>query len=99
MRDSITKTEIAKIVAKKHNIRLQDSYAFLNTIIETMHDAIVSQRDVEFRKFGNLRHKHRPQKLARNVKENTPLIVPAFNDIVFIIAPELKKKINKKTKF
>ncbi len=93
-RTTKTKRHLAIALAEKNNLDLILAVALTDSFFETMKEFFLQDCDISIRKFANMRHVVRKEKIGQNIAKGTALHVPAKNTIKFMIADELEKKLN-----
>jgi len=66
----------------------------VETIFETMKEAIIKGDKIEIRGFGNFKLKHRRPRMARNPKTGVKIDVPAKKALHFKAGKALKEAMN-----
>lgn len=79
----MTKAELARSIAKKHNLTQKEAVSVVDAVLETITDALGQGEKVELRGFGSFAVKNRPARTARNPKTGErvsvpPKVTPAF---------------------
>jgi DNA-binding protein HU-beta len=69
------KSEIISEIAKKTGIGRSDVQLTVETLFQTIKNAMATRDQVHFRGFGSFLNKKRARKVARNIARNTALIV------------------------
>ena len=72
----MTKAEILKDISKKTGIESAIVLASVESFMETVKDSLADNENVYLRGFGSFILKKRAQKTARNISQNTTLIIP-----------------------
>ncbi len=75
----MTKAEIAQDISKATGIEKADVVAVIERFMEVVKDSLANGENVYLRGFGSFIIKQRAEKTARNISQNTALIVPAHN--------------------
>lgn len=89
----MTKLEVVKTVAKATGVDRETVSSVIDTYVETIKKSLIAGEAVNFRKFGTFYLKHRAEKTARNIKQNTTMIIPAHNIAAFKPAKEFAEAI------
>ena len=77
------KSAVISEVAKRTGISKSDVQRTIEVLIQVIKEAIVEQRAVHFRGFGSFLTKRRARKVARNIAQNTALIIGAHYVPIF----------------
>ena len=75
----MTKADIVSEIAKSTGIDKASVLETLEKFMETVKDSLANGENVYMRGFGSFIVKKRSQKTARNISQNTTLIVPEHN--------------------
>ena len=75
-------------------MRMRDAAAVVDTIIESMIDAVASGNRIEIRGFGTFQPRPRATKVGYNPVTGQPMHLPANTTILFKPSRELTKKMN-----
>lgn len=75
----MTKAEVVAAIAEKTGIEKVTVLATVETMMEVIKESMVEGNNVYLRGFGSFIIKRRAEKTARNITENTSIIVPAHN--------------------
>jgi DNA-binding protein HU-beta len=78
------KSEVISEIARKTGIGRSDVQLTVEVLLKTIKNAMAAREKVHFRGFGSFVNKKRARKIARNISQNTALIieehyVPSFN--------------------
>ena len=91
----MTKSELVRHVAERlPYMTLQDAQIIVDTIFESMTDALVQRESIEIRGFGSLKVRNREAHEGRNPKTGESVHVPAKKLPLFRIGKELHERIN-----
>ena len=91
----MTKTELVTHVAERlPYMTLQDAQIIVDTIFESMADALVQGEGIEIRGFGSLKVKDRRAREGRNPRTGESVHIPAKKFPLFRIGKELHERIN-----
>ena len=92
----MTKSElITKISERLPYLTRKDAEIIINTIFDTMVDALVEDDRIEIRGFGSLKVKQRGNRDGRNPKTGESVQIPPKRMPFFKIGKELYQRINK----
>jgi integration host factor beta subunit len=91
----MTKTELVTLVAQRlPYMTLKDAEIIVDTIFDSMTDALAQGEGIEIRGFGSLKVKDRGEREGRNPKTGESLRIPAKKSPFFRIGKELHERIN-----
>ena len=93
----MTKSELVRHVAERlRHLTQRDAEIIVDTIFESMGDALIKGEHIEIRGFGSLRVKDRDARQGRNPKTGESVQIPAKKLPLFRIGRELNERINQK---
>lgn len=69
------KSEIITEISKKTGISRPDVRLTVETLFQSIINAMIQSEKVHFRNFGSFSNKKRAKKVARNISQNTALII------------------------
>jgi len=72
----MTKQEIVGQISKNTGIDKTTALAVVESLMEQIKDALANDQNVYLRGFGSFILKTRAQKTARNITQNTTMIIP-----------------------
>ncbi|MBO8465258.1 MAG: HU family DNA-binding protein [Bacteroidetes bacterium] len=72
----MTKAEIVSKVAKATGVEKATVNAVVQSFMENVKDSLAKEKPVYLRGFGSFIIKHRAQKTARNILEETTMVIP-----------------------
>jgi len=91
----MTKSELVTHVAQRlPYVTVKDAEIIVDTIFESMVDALAQGEGVEIRGFGSLKVKDRDEREGRNPKTGESVRIPAKKSPFFRIGKELYERIN-----
>ena len=90
----MTKAEVVKEIAKRTGIKRETVDECVDCFIRVIKDALADGQNIYFRGFGSFIVKRRAEKKARDMGNNTSIIVPAHNIPAFKPCKELKKLVH-----
>ena len=90
----MTKVELAKAVAMSSDLTLRQVEVLVQTVLDSIVEALRSGEKVELRGFGSFRLKERNGRLGRNPKTGESVQVPAKRIARFRVGKELRELIN-----
>ena len=85
---------IRTIQVQFKRMRTKDAAAVLDTVADTMIDAIAEGNRIEIRGFGTFQPRPRATKVGYNPVTGQPMHLPANTTILFKPSRELTKKMN-----
>ncbi len=92
---SLTKSELIDIIAEKlPALSKKDVSLAINTVFDTMTEALSRDDRIEIRGFGSFTVKHRHGRDGRNPKTGAPVKVPGKRIPFFTVGKELRDRIN-----
>ena len=93
----MTKTElIKKITERSDDITKKQTEIVVETLFESIKDALASGERVEIRRFGNFTLRKRNARKARNPKTGVVVDVPPKKVPFFKVGKELKEMVDRK---
>ena len=75
----MTKADIVNEISKNTGIEKVTVQRTVEAFMESVTEALSSNKNVYLRGFGSFIVKERAQKTARNISKNTTIIIPAHN--------------------
>lgn len=95
MSDStVTRAQLVEQVVRSTNLPLNESTAIVETIFESIVEALQRGDSIQIRGFGSFATRQRPARTGRNPKTGTEVKVPAKRIPFFKPSKELKTHIN-----
>lgn len=91
----MTKAEIVNTIVLETGINKKDVMAIVESLMEEIKNSLKKEEPVYLRGFGSFILKHRAEKTARNISQNTTIIIPAHNIPAFKPAKEFVKEVSK----
>lgn len=91
----MTKAEIVNTIVLETDINKKDVMAIVESLMEEIKNALEKEEPVYLRGFGSFIMKRRAEKTARNINQNTTIIIPAHNIPAFKPAKEFVKEVSK----
>ncbi len=88
------KTDLIDAIAHKTGISKVEITAVLDAEIEAIMSSLAEGDNVYLRGFGSFVIQERKEKLARNIRNNTTMLVPAHCFPKFKPSPEFTNKLN-----
>ncbi len=90
----MNKSELIEALAAKTNLPVRDVNAIVNTILETMADALARGENIEIRGFGSFAVKEYGAYYGRNPKTGERIKVPPKKLPFFKVGKELRERVN-----
>ena len=75
----MTKAEIVNEISLKTGVDRKEVLQIVEGFMESVKTSLVNGENVYLRGFGSFILKHRAEKVARNITNNTTMIVPAHD--------------------
>ncbi len=72
----MTKSDIISVIARETGIDKETVQRVVETLMGTVKESLMKDKNVYLRGFGSFIVKKRAQKTARNISTNTSIIVP-----------------------
>jgi DNA-binding protein HU-beta len=92
------KSEVISEIVKRTGISRSDVQLTVEVLLKTIKNAMAAREKVHFRGFGSFVNKKRARKIARNISQNTALIVEEHYVPSFIPSKEFVDKIKSSVK-
>lgn len=90
----MTKAELVERVAEKMNLAKKDTEAIVNTVFNSIIDALSKEDKVELRGFGSFRLRKRNSREGRNPRTGDSVSVPAKKIPFFKPGKELREMVD-----
>lgn len=91
----MTKSElIARMAAQNPQLYMRDIEAIVDTVIDTMADALIRGDRIELRGFGAFSVKEREARAGRNPRTGEQVDVPAKRSVAFKAGKQLRDRLN-----
>jgi integration host factor subunit beta len=90
----MTKAELVEEVSRNSDLSKKDSEVIVQTVLDSIVEALKGGEKVELRGFGSFRLRERAARLGRNPKTGEKVQVPAKKVPYFKPGKELKELIN-----
>lgn len=91
----MTKSELIEKVVQEHGVlNLKVSEMLVNTVFDSIEDALRNGDKVEIRGFGSFTIRERAGREARNPKSGEVVNIPAKKTPFFKTGKELKERVN-----
>ena len=91
----MTKADIVKEISSKTGIEKNIVLATVESFMETVKESLANEENVYLRGFGSFILKKRATKTARNISQNTTIIIPEHNIPAFKPAKTFSLSIKK----
>ena len=85
---------IRSIQVQFKHMREADAMAMLDTVVDTVQNAIADGKRIEIRNFGTFQQRTRATKTGYNPSTGESVLLPANKTILFKPSRELTKKMN-----
>ena len=92
--EEMTKSELIEEVARVSDLTKKHSEVIVNTVFQSIIEAMQKDDKIELRGFGSFRIRHRRSRQGRNPKTGDRVAVPAKKIPYFKPGKELKELIN-----
>lgn len=90
----MTKKEIAAKVAHKTGITNKQALAIIDELLDNIKTGLVDGERIEIRGFGVLKIRYTKEKIARDLKTNTEIIIKPTRRVKFIPGKKMKDAVN-----
>ena len=90
----MNKSELIETLAQEINMPLREASSVINTILESMIDALAAGDHIEIRGFGSFMIKEYGSYFGRNPKTGEKIKVPPKKLPFFKVGKELKERVN-----
>ncbi len=90
----MTKADLVEKLAEKINLTKKQTEVIVNTVFQSITDALNQGNKVELRGFGSFRVRHRNSREGRNPKSGQKVTVPAKKVPFFKAGKELREMID-----
>jgi len=91
----VTKSQLIETIAARGALTRKKAEQLVNTIFDSMEDALVRGDRIEIRGFGSFKTKHYPAYTGRNPKTGAPIPVDAKVLPVFKVGRQLRERVLK----
>lgn len=88
----MTKLEISRALAEHTRMPLADATRSTDAFFDILKDAFANGRNIFVRGFGTFKVIERKQKVARDIRKGTQVIIPARKAVKFIPSNQLTVK-------
>ncbi|MEE8219829.1 MAG: integration host factor subunit beta [bacterium] len=90
----MTKAELVEKVAERIDLTKKQTEVIVNTVFQSITEALASGDKVELRGFGSFRVRHRDSREGRNPKTGATVFIPAKKVPFFKAGKELREMID-----
>lgn len=90
----MTKADLVNLIAEKGNITRVKAEAVVNTVFDSLIDALVQDHRVEIRGFGSFVNRSYESRMGRNPRTGEPIQVKDKKSPFFKVGKELKLALN-----
>lgn len=90
----MSKAVLSSLISEKHGFTKAKSDEIVNTVLDGIKNALISQGSISFVGFGSFHVKHRAARTGRNPSNGDKVDIPAHKVIKFTSGEPLKKAIN-----
>ncbi|MDA2917433.1 MAG: integration host factor subunit beta [bacterium] len=90
----MTKAELVEKVAERIDLTKKHTEVIVNTVFQSITEALASGDKVELRGFGSFRVRHRDSREGRNPKTGATVFIPAKKVPFFKAGKELREMID-----
>jgi integration host factor subunit beta len=88
------KSELIKYVSEKVGVTHEVAELAVNTIFDSMTEALVREESIEIRGFGSFKIRHYKERKGRNPKTGQIIDVSTKKRPFFKVGKELKERVN-----
>ncbi len=90
----MTKAELVEKVAERIDLTKKQTEVIVNTVFQSITEALANGDKVEMRGFGSFRVRHRHSREGRNPKTGATVFIPAKKVPFFKAGKELREMID-----
>ena len=90
----MTKAELVEKVAERIDLTKKQTEVIVNTVFQSITEALANGDKVELRGFGSFRVRHRHSREGRNPKTGATVLIPAKKVPFFKAGKELREIID-----
>lgn len=90
----MTKAELVEKVAERIDLTKKQTEVIVNTVFQSITEALANGDKVELRGFGSFRVRHRDSREGRNPKTGATVFIPAKKVPFFKAGKELREMID-----
>jgi len=89
----MTKSEIISSVAQKASLAKTDAQAAIEALLETIEEALMQDKSINFTGFGGFSSGIRPARSVRNPRTGEPIELDETKVVKFKVGKNLKEKV------
>ncbi|MBU4237535.1 MAG: integration host factor subunit beta [Proteobacteria bacterium] len=90
----MTKAELTEFLSKELNLSIRTTTGIINTILDSMTNALANGENIEIRGFGSFTIKHYKSYTGRNPKTGVETVVKAKKLPFFKVGKDLKEAVD-----
>jgi integration host factor subunit beta len=90
----MTKSELSEILAQRFNFTNKKAKMIVETVIESLREALLKDERIEIRGFGSFMNRRYKAYTGRNPKTGKAIQVPTKILPFFKVGKELKRRVN-----
>lgn len=90
----MTKSELIERVSKRIDIPKNRAEAIVNTVFETMKEALLDDQRIELRGFGSFSIREYESRTGRNPRTGAEVFVEAKKSVHFKVGKELRNRVD-----
>ncbi|NUN15178.1 MAG: integration host factor subunit beta [Myxococcales bacterium] len=90
----MNRSELVEAIALKSTLARKQAEIVVNTVFESMFDALVRDERIEIRGFGSFTNRHYESYTGRNPKTGTAVEVPSKRLPFFKVGKDLRDRVN-----
>lgn len=91
----MTKADLVSIIARQTGYHKDQVEAIVNGLTHTVKAQIANGETIYLRGFGNFQVKHRPKRMARNIRKNEAIVIEAYDYPAFKPCKEFVEQVKK----
>ena len=91
MKQNVTKEDLVKLVSTTANVDKKTTEEVLEKFFHLVPVILRKGENIELRGFGQYKVVERKKKHARNISQNTSVIIPAHKEMVFKFSKNIRK--------
>lgn len=92
--EALNRSELIEAVAARANLPKKQAEIAVNTIFDSMTDALIKGERVEIRGFGSFTNRYYEAYTGRNPKTGSPVQVPPKRLPFFKVGKDLRERVN-----
>lgn len=94
----MNKAEVISKIVTKTGLNKSDVQTTIETLFQVVQQAMIENKIVHFKGFGRFSNKKRSKKIARNLVDNTAIVIPAHYVPTLKISKEIVNKVKEAIK-